>query len=132
MYLAKVTGTVVATAKCEGLEGVTLLVVEATDDEGKPVGKPAVAVDAAQAGVGEFVYVVTGREATLALDDSFVPVDLAVVGHVDDVNVVPGTTGVKSEKSVKGVKGPSPHPLPEGEGRRGEAQGPKGQAKRGR
>jgi len=106
---------VVATTKCEGLEGLTLLVVEATDDEGKPVGKPAVAVDAAQAGVGEFVYVVTGREATLALDDSFVPVDLAVIGHVDDVNVMrtpeevgkdsgQGQHGTKSAKSGKSAK----------------------------
>jgi ethanolamine utilization protein EutN len=96
MYLAKVTGTVVATTKCEGMEGLTLLVVEATDDEGKPVGKPAVAVDAAQAGVGEFVYVVTGREATLALDDSFVPVDLAVIGHIDDVNVMASAMEMKA------------------------------------
>jgi ethanolamine utilization protein EutN len=86
MYLARVTGTVVATRKCEGLEGVRLLVVDAVDDYGVSVGRPAVAADAMRAGVGELVYVVTGREGALALDDTFVPVDLAVVGHVDDVN----------------------------------------------
>ena len=46
MYLARVTGTVVATQKCEGMEGIRLLVVEAADDQGAPTGKPAVAVDA--------------------------------------------------------------------------------------
>lgn len=88
MYLAKVTGTVVATVKAEGLEGIRLLVVEQVDNSGKTVGRPAVATDAVQAGVGELVYVVTGREAALALPDTFVPVDLAVVGHVDDVQMV--------------------------------------------
>lgn len=87
MYLAKVTGTVVATQKVEGLDGVKLLVVEPVDDGGGSVGAPQVAVDAVQAGVGELVYVCTGREASMALDEPFVPVDLAVVGHVDDVHV---------------------------------------------
>ncbi len=89
MYLARVTGTVVATQKVAGMEGVRLLMVEQVDEAGVAVGAPQVATDAVQAGEGELVYVVTGREASLALDDTFVPVDLAIVGQVDDVMTVP-------------------------------------------
>ena len=85
MYLAKVVGTVVATSKVEGLDGVKLMVVEPVGEDGKPAGARAVAADAVQAGPGELVYVCTGREASMALDEPFVPVDLAIVGHVDDV-----------------------------------------------
>ena len=85
MYLAKVVGTVVASQKVDGLEGVRLLVVEELSDEKEPLGKQSIAADAMQSGVGETVYVCTGREASMALDEPFVPVDLAIVGHVDDV-----------------------------------------------
>jgi ethanolamine utilization protein EutN len=88
MYLARVVGTVVATQKVDGLDGVRLLVVEPVGDDGQPVGAQAVAVDAVSVGPGELVYVCTGREASLALDETFVPVDLAVVGHVDEVTAV--------------------------------------------
>lgn len=85
MYLARVVGTVVATRKVDGLDGVKLMVVEPVGDDGKASGARAVAADAVQAGPGELVYVCTGREASMALDEPFVPVDLAIVGHVDDV-----------------------------------------------
>jgi len=86
MYLAKVTGTVVASTKADGLDCVKLLIVEPVDEEGRAVGPPQVAADAVQAGAGELVFVCTGREGALALDEVFAPVDLAVVGHVDDVD----------------------------------------------
>ena len=86
MYLAKVVGTVVATRKVDGLDGVRLLVVEPVGEDGRPVDVQQVATDAVQAGPGELVYVCTGREASMALDEQFVPVDLAIVGHVDDVD----------------------------------------------
>ena len=87
MYLGKVIGTVVATVKYEGLEGYRLMVVQPIDDEGEANGEPHVAVDATQAGVGERVFLVGSREATLALDNTFVPVDAAIVGIVDAVDV---------------------------------------------
>jgi ethanolamine utilization protein EutN len=105
MYLARVTGTVVATQKAEGLEALKLLLVEPVDDEGRPAGAPQVAVDAVQAGVGELVYVCTGREASMALDEPFAPVDLAIVGHVDDVDIA----ATPSEPAAKPVaKKPAP------------------------
>jgi ethanolamine utilization protein EutN len=87
MKLARVIGTVVATQKCEGLEGMRLLLIQPLDHHQKPVGRPVVAVDAVQAGPGDLVHTASSREAALALDPWFVPVDSAIVGIVDQVDV---------------------------------------------
>jgi len=90
--LARVIGTVVATTKYDGLEGVKLLAVQPLDRSGEPRGTPAVAADAtAQAGPGHLVLVVGSREAAQALPRTFVPVDLAITGIVDDVDRGTGT-----------------------------------------
>ncbi|MCB9539665.1 MAG: EutN/CcmL family microcompartment protein [Myxococcales bacterium] len=89
MYLARVIGTVVATVKYEGLEGYRLLIVEPLDGEGAVTGDPHVAVDVTQAGPGEHVFCVGSREAALACEPTFVPVDAAVVGIVDQVHCPP-------------------------------------------
>jgi len=87
VHLADVTGTVVATTKYEGLEGVKLLIVQPLDRDRKPVGRQVVAADAvAMAGPGELVYIVASREAALACPVPFVPVDHAIVGIVDRVD----------------------------------------------
>ena len=86
MYLGRVIGTVVAARKYEGLEGAKLLVVTPLDHKLTATRGPEVAVDTVQAGVGDLVYLVGSREAALALEPSFVPVDAAIVGIVDDVN----------------------------------------------
>ena len=83
MELARVTGTVVATQRAPGLDGVRLLVVVPEDEQGRPTGDAIVAADALQAGIGERVWIVHGREAALSLPVTFVPVDHAVVGLVD-------------------------------------------------
>jgi ethanolamine utilization protein EutN len=87
MQLGRVLGTVVASVRYEGLEGVKLLVVQPLDRRLEPHGEPVVAADAVQmAGPGELVYVVASREAALAMPgETFVPVDHAVVGIVDAV-----------------------------------------------
>ena len=87
MYLGRVMGTVVAETKVEGLGGQKLLVVQPLDDQRAPVGGIEVAVDTVRAGPGDLVFLVGSREASLALEESFVPVDAAIVGIVDDVNV---------------------------------------------
>lgn len=87
MYLGRVIGTVVATKKYKGLEGSKLLLVEPLGDKFARTGEPQVAVDATrQAGQRDLVYLVGSREAALALEESFVPVDAAIVGIVDHVN----------------------------------------------
>jgi ethanolamine utilization protein EutN len=86
VFLAQVIGTVIAARKYEGLEGVKLLVVRAIDKQGRMNGAPQIACDHdIRAGRGDRVYVVTAREASHAMPDRFVPVDLAVVAVVDEV-----------------------------------------------
>lgn len=87
MHLARVIGTVVATTKYDGLEGVKLLLIQPLDKRQQPAGEPLVAADStAQAGPGELVFFIASREAALTLPISFVPVDHAIVGIVDQVN----------------------------------------------
>ncbi|MFN2183608.1 MAG: EutN/CcmL family microcompartment protein [Anaerolineae bacterium] len=89
MQFARVIGTLVATQKAEGLEGVKLLVVQPLDKYLQPQGEPAIAADGtAQAGPGELVFVIYSREAALALPEWFVPVDLAITGIVDETDIV--------------------------------------------
>lgn len=86
MQLARVVGTLVASTKSPGLEGIRLLIVQPLDRHRSSIGQPQVAADAVHAaGPGELVYVVAAREASLALPEPFVPVDLAIVGIVDGV-----------------------------------------------
>ena len=92
MQLARVIGTVVATTKVPGLEGVKLLIVQPLDRHLQIDGWPVVAADGvAMAGPGELVYVVASREASLALPQPFVPVDHAIVGIVDAVEPIAGS-----------------------------------------
>lgn len=87
MLLGRVIGTVVPAVVLEGLRGWPMLLVQPLDRRGQPVGRPLVAVDATRmAGPGELVTFEGGREAALALDPSFVPVDHAIVGIVDHLH----------------------------------------------
>ncbi|HEY1168621.1 MAG TPA: EutN/CcmL family microcompartment protein [Candidatus Limnocylindrales bacterium] len=91
MQLARVIGTVVATVKTPGLEGIKLLVIQPLDRSLKPTGGQLVAADAIHmAGPGELVYFVAAREAAQAMPDPFVPVDHAIVGIVDAVSLLAG------------------------------------------
>jgi ethanolamine utilization protein EutN len=91
MKFARVIGTVVSTIKYEGLDGVKFLVVQLLDEDLNPQGRPTIAADAtAQAGPGELVFVVGSREAAQAMPEVFVPVDLAITGIVDEVEVENG------------------------------------------
>ena len=91
MQLARVTGTLVASVKAEGLEGVRFLIVQPLDKHQESVGEPLVAADALHtAGPGELVYFVASREAAEAMEERFIPVDHAIVGIVDDVALSPG------------------------------------------
>ena len=88
MLLARVVGTVVATQKHQKFEGAKLLLVQPLTLEGAPRGTALLAVDALGAGVHETVLVVMeGRAAGEALGRKMAPVDAAVVGIVDTVDV---------------------------------------------
>jgi len=86
VQLGRVVGTVVATVKTPGLEGIKFLIVQPLDRHQEPKGRPVVAADGVHmAGPGELVYIVGSREAAQALPNTFVPVDHAIVGIVDEV-----------------------------------------------
>lgn len=88
MQLGRVIGTVVATVKADGLEGVKFLIVQPLDKHQRDAGSPVVAADAvAMAGPGELVYYVASREAAEAMPERFVAVDHAIVGLVDQVHL---------------------------------------------
>jgi ethanolamine utilization protein EutN len=95
MYLGRVVGTVVASVKYEGLKGQKLLLVQPLDHEQEASGPLEVAVDTVRAGRGDLVFLVGSREAALALEESFVPVDAAIVGFVDSVCGVKAAHGAR-------------------------------------
>lgn len=91
MQLGRVVGTVVATVKAPGMEGIRLLIVQPLTRALRPAGQPVVAADALHtAGPGELVFVVAAREAAEAMPDRFVPVDHAIVGIVDALEPLRG------------------------------------------
>jgi ethanolamine utilization protein EutN len=87
MHLGRVIGSLVASTKVPGLDGIRFMLVQPLNRDQVPEGEPVVAADAvAMAGEGELVYFVASREASLALPEKFVPVDHAIVGIVDQVS----------------------------------------------
>lgn len=89
MQLARVVGTVVATQKHGRFEGAKLLLVQPVTPDDRPHGRALLAVDAVGAGVEELVLVVLeGRAAAAALESPHAPVDAAIVGIVDRVDLV--------------------------------------------
>jgi ethanolamine utilization protein EutN len=90
MLFGRVKGSAICTLKYPGTEGLKLLVVQPLNKQLEPVGKLQVAADVVQAGPGDLCLMVRSREAALAMPDiKFVPIDLALVGIVDDLEVRP-------------------------------------------
>ncbi len=87
MILGRVVGTVVATRKDERLLGAKLLVVRTVDPYGKDEGNHLVAVDTVDAGLNDRVLVVSGSSARMAQGLKDTPVDAAIVGVVDEVEI---------------------------------------------
>ena len=88
MQLARVVGTVVATQKHRKFEGAKLLLVQPITLDDKPRGATLLAVDSVGAGVHEKVLVVIeGRAAGEAVGRKLTPVDAAIVGIVDRVDI---------------------------------------------
>ena len=87
MTLGRVVGTVVSTRKDERLRGFKLLVVKAIDPDGKEKAGYVVAVDTVDAGTGELVLLVSGSSARMASGCEDRPVDAAVVGIIDTIDL---------------------------------------------
>ncbi|HEY7448305.1 MAG TPA: EutN/CcmL family microcompartment protein [Vicinamibacterales bacterium] len=87
MILAKIVGTVVATRKDPRLVSTKLLIARAMDPHGKVDGNYLVAVDTVEAGIGETVLIVSGSSARMASGLKDCPVDAAIVGIVDAIEL---------------------------------------------
>src|SRR5579862_9566966 len=93
MFLAKVTGSVVATQKVASMTGHKLLTVEPLRVESAKrqalvgTGRTFVCVDTVGAGLGEMVLIVQGSSARLTPETEKIPVDATIIGIVDTVNV---------------------------------------------
>ena len=96
MLIAKVIGTTVSTIKDEKLTGRKLLVVQQTDEFGNGVGKPFVAIDTVNAGVGDLVLTAAGSSARQTTITKDTPVDAVIMAMIDTLEVNGKTTFTKS------------------------------------
>jgi microcompartment protein CcmK/EutM len=86
MLIAKIIGTTVSTIKDEKLTGRKLLILRQTDETGAPFGKPYVAVDTLDAGIGDLVLTAhgsSGRQTSLTSNSPVDAVIMAVVDHLE-------------------------------------------------
>ena len=89
MHLGKVIGTLTPCIIYPGLEGVPMLLVQPLDKYQKPSGNVFVAADATRmAAPQEIIYYEGGREAAMALEKWFVPVDHSIIGIIDGVHLL--------------------------------------------
>lgn len=91
MQIGRVVGTVVATQKHRKIEAATLLLVQPLTLDDRPRGTTVLAIDSVGAGVGEKVLlVIEGKAAQAALGRTAAPVDAAIIGIIDAVQVAAG------------------------------------------
>ncbi len=87
MLIASVIGTTVSTVKDEKLTGRKLMIVRQTDETGAPVGKPFVAVDTVDAGIGDLVLTCAGSSARQTNITKDTPVDAVIMAVIDSLEV---------------------------------------------
>jgi len=87
MLIAKVIGTTVSTIKDEKIIGRKLLILRQTDEAGKPIGKPYVAVDTVNAGVGDLVLTAHGSSARQTNLTDKRPIDAVIMAMIDTLEV---------------------------------------------
>lgn len=96
MLIAKVVGTTVSTVKDEKLHGRKLLILRQTDEFGNLTGKPYVAIDTLDAGVGDLVLTAAGSSARQTTITKDTPVDAVIMAIVDSLTVEGKITFEKS------------------------------------
>ncbi len=87
MLIAKVIGTTVSTIKDEKLQGRKLLIVRQSDERGTPTGKPYVAIDTVDAGIGDLVLTASGSSARQTTITKDTPVDAVIMAMIDSLEV---------------------------------------------
>lgn len=91
MLIGRVIGNVVATQKAASHEGRKILVVQPLNLDGSDRGEAVLALDAVDAGVGERVLLTTeGFSAMTSVGRPNSPIDTAVIGIVDEVDLISG------------------------------------------
>jgi ethanolamine utilization protein EutN len=93
MLIARVIGELVATYKHPSHEGHKILMVQPLNLDGTDRGVAVVALDSVDAGVGDKVLVVTeGFGACTAVGPALQPIDMAVIGFIDQIELLPGVS----------------------------------------
>ncbi len=87
MLISKVVGTTVSTIKDEQLTGRKLLILRQVDESGEPFGKPYVAVDTLDAGVGDLVLTAHGSGGRQTAITKNSPVDAVIMAVIDHLNI---------------------------------------------
>jgi microcompartment protein CcmK/EutM len=87
MLIARVIGTTVSTIKDEKLVARKLLIVRQTDERGEPVGKPFVAIDTVDSGIGDLVLTAAGSSARQTTITKDTPVDAVIMAVIDSLEV---------------------------------------------
>ena len=92
MHLANVVGNAVSTQKDSNLVGCKLLIIKKINENGEfekySSQSTAIAVDSVGAGIGETVIVTTGSTARYVYGDKLAPLDMTIVGIVDEIQIV--------------------------------------------
>ena len=93
MLIARVIGEVVATQKHASHRGRKVLVVQPLNLDGSDRGDAVLALDAVDAGVGDRVLLATdGWAASSAVGRPLTPIDMAVIGFIDQIEILPGVS----------------------------------------
>ena len=87
MQIARVIGTTISTIKDEKVRGSKLLILCETDETGKRIGKPYVAVDLVDAGINDLVLSGHGSSARQTFQTKDCPVDAVVIAVIDHLEV---------------------------------------------
>ena len=89
MILGQVVGEVIATIKDESVHGRKLLITQLMNYKREAIGRPQVAIEVVDAGVGDYVFLVRARDASFAVVTN-APADLAIVGVIDHWDTIDG------------------------------------------
>jgi microcompartment protein CcmK/EutM len=93
MLIGRVIGELVATQKHPSHEGRKLLLVQPLNLDGSNRGDAVVALDAVDAGIGDRVLLATeGFSATTSVDRTRAPIDMSVIGYIDQIELLPGVS----------------------------------------
>lgn len=88
MKFGKIIGRVISTQKVASFEGLKLALVQPLNEKLEPAGDVIVAVDTLQSDVGQIIYYETSKEASRIIEKEMNPCDAAIMGIIDDINLM--------------------------------------------